>query len=97
MPRTFAFWDPISMIDAPENRRMEPLYIFRGENDMFRTISDLMIAAHVRRQSGQAMVEYGLILGLVSVVGVAVLGIIGGQLGDVFQAISDQLTAALAA
>jgi Flp pilus assembly pilin Flp len=40
-------------------------------------------AAFAAREEGQAMVEYGLILVLVSVVAIAGLGLIGGQLWDV--------------
>lgn len=42
-------------------------------------------------ESGQAMVEYALILGLVSVVAIGILGTIGGQVTGIFTAISGAL------
>lgn len=43
-------------------------------------------------ESGQGMVEYGLILALVSVAVVIVLGTMGGQLKAIFENISSHLT-----
>lgn len=60
---------------------------------MFRTISSLIVDLLRRRDEGQAMVEYGLILGLVSVVAVAVLATIGTDVNLVFTAIEAQLAA----
>lgn len=45
-----------------------------------------------REDEGQGMVEYALILVLVSVVAIAILGTVGGNVKDVFQKISDGLT-----
>ena len=42
-------------------------------------------------EDGQGMVEYGLIIALVSVVLIAVLTTLSGSLNDIFQAISDTL------
>jgi pilus assembly protein Flp/PilA len=42
-------------------------------------------------ETGQAMVEYALILGLVSVVSIVILGTIGGQVNGIFTAISGAL------
>jgi len=42
-------------------------------------------------ESGQGMVEYGLILALVAVAVIAILGTMGGKLKDIFQAISNKL------
>jgi Flp pilus assembly pilin Flp len=44
---------------------------------------------------GQAMVEYALILGLVSLVAVTVLGFIGADANSIFQKIDDALKTAL--
>jgi pilus assembly protein Flp/PilA len=46
-----------------------------------------------RREEGQAMVEYALILGLVSVVAIAALTIIGTQVDAIFDAIGNALLA----
>jgi pilus assembly protein Flp/PilA len=44
-----------------------------------------------REEEGQAMAEYGLILGLIAIAVIAVLGTMGGQLDDLFQLISTSL------
>ena len=54
----------------------------------------LKLAARREDEDGQAMVEYGLILGLVSVVAIALLATIGTDVQSVFQSIVDQFTAA---
>jgi pilus assembly protein Flp/PilA len=47
------------------------------------------------RDEGQAMVEYALILGLVSVVAITVLGFIGTDVNSLFQKVDDALKSAL--
>jgi Flp pilus assembly pilin Flp len=47
------------------------------------------------RDEGQAMVEYALILGLVSVVSIIVLGAIGTDVNQLFQTVDDALKTAL--
>lgn len=42
-------------------------------------------------ESGQGMVEYGLILALVAVAVIAILGTMGGKLNEIFDAISKKL------
>mgnify|MGYP002277485524 CR=1 FL=1 len=51
----------------------------------------------MKKEKGQGMVEYGLIIGLIAVAVVAVLGIMGGQINQLFQSVSDALTGAGAA
>ncbi len=58
---------------------------------MFNVINSLIVEAQTRRQEGQAMVEYGLILGLVSVVAVVILGTLGTDVKDQFQSIATAL------
>ena len=53
------------------------------------------LAARRDSEDGQAMVEYGLILALVSVVAIGVLTIVGTDVKAVFQSIADSLDAAL--
>ena len=43
------------------------------------------------REEGQAMVEYALILSLVSVAAVGILFTVGGKVGDIFSTISNDL------
>jgi pilus assembly protein Flp/PilA len=45
-------------------------------------------------ESGQGLTEYGLILGLIAVVVIALLATMGEQLQGVFQSIVDQLPGA---
>ena len=47
----------------------------------------------VSEESGQGMVEYGLILALISIVVIAILGTLGSNLKDVFTKISDDIDA----
>jgi pilus assembly protein Flp/PilA len=42
-------------------------------------------------ESGQAMVEYALILALVSVTAITVLGLIGGNISSIFSSINADL------
>jgi pilus assembly protein Flp/PilA len=46
----------------------------------------------LRRDEGQTLVEYALIVGLVSIAAIVVMITMGGRIGDVFQAISNQLS-----
>ena len=50
-----------------------------------------MIQSLLQDKKGQGMVEYGLILALVAVVGMAVLALLGPQVAAQFTAISGQL------
>ena len=52
----------------------------------------LSIQRLFRSRRGQGMVEYGLIIGLVAVGVIAVLVLMGDQIGDMFQAIVTALT-----
>jgi pilus assembly protein Flp/PilA len=57
-------------------------------------IMNLVARLQVEREDGQAMVEYGLILALVSVVAIGVLGFIGTDVTAVFQSIDNALAGA---
>jgi len=50
-----------------------------------------LIKAILKDESGQGMVEYGLILGLIAVAAVAVLLILGPRISAMFQAANDAL------
>ena len=58
-------------------------------------IQSLVARLQVEREDGQAMVEYGLILALVSVVAIVALKLIGTDVTAVFQSIADAMGAAL--
>jgi pilus assembly protein Flp/PilA len=57
-------------------------------------ITNLVARLQVEREDGQAMVEYGLILALVSIAAIVVLGFIGTDVTAVFQSVDDALTGA---
>jgi pilus assembly protein Flp/PilA len=52
-------------------------------------------AATARDEEGQGLVEYALILALVSVASILVLTAVGGSVGDVLQAADDALQGAI--
>jgi pilus assembly protein Flp/PilA len=58
-------------------------------------IMNLVARLQVEREDGQAMVEYGLILALVSVVAIGILATVGTDVQSVFQNIATQLENAL--
>ena len=45
----------------------------------------------VEGEEGQTLVEYGLILALISIAAIAIMGTVGGNIVDVFTAVADQL------
>jgi pilus assembly protein Flp/PilA len=50
------------------------------------------LVARIQREEGQAMVEYALILVLVSIAGIAMLTLIGTDVLNVFTDVEDALT-----
>ncbi len=60
---------------------------------MFDKLNELIIKSEIaRREEGQAMVEYGLIVGLVSIVAVVALGLVGTNVDTIFDRIVTALT-----
>lgn len=55
----------------------------------------MFVRNYLRNEKGQGMVEYGLILALISIAAIAVMTPIGTQITSVFQKVTDALTAAL--
>jgi pilus assembly protein Flp/PilA len=51
----------------------------------------LRLYCWMKDEKAQTMAEYGLILALISVVAVGVLGLLGGQNGNVFNSIKGSL------
>jgi pilus assembly protein Flp/PilA len=49
------------------------------------------IRVQLEREEGQALVEYALILSLVAVAAVVILGILGGNIADIFSRISSDV------
>ena len=55
-------------------------------------ISSLL--GNIRKNRGQTLVEYGLILALVSIVVIVVLALMGNQLNSIFNTITNTLSSA---
>jgi pilus assembly protein Flp/PilA len=53
------------------------------------------IHARTEREEGQALVEYALILGLVSVVAIALLQALGGDINSILSTVTSALSAAV--
>lgn len=51
------------------------------------------LLAWFKDEEGQGMVEYALIVGLISIVAITALILIGGRIRDKFEAVDDALTA----
>ncbi len=49
------------------------------------------VTNYFRSEKGQGMVEYGLIIGLVAIVLIVALTTLGGEIGNVFGRVSDEL------
>jgi pilus assembly protein Flp/PilA len=62
---------------------------------MNKLIVRLMAALQSRRQDGQAMVEYALILALVSVVAIVMLTLVGTDVNDIYNNVATRLTSAV--
>lgn len=54
-------------------------------------LNALRNALLVKREEGQGMVEYSLILALVSVAAIGILGFVGGEVNTVFTTVRDAL------
>lgn len=53
-----------------------------------------LIRRFVKEEEGQGLVEYALIIGLISIVAIAALSAAGGSIGDMFSTVSTKLTGA---
>ena len=53
------------------------------------------LAVRARREEGQALVEYALILGLISIVTVALMAAVGTSVTDLLSRVSDRLVSAV--
>jgi Flp pilus assembly pilin Flp len=75
--RTQSGRSPISSFDRTT-------HVVRMDPRKLREMLD-SLAAPVRREEGQDMIEYALLAALISIVAVAVVILIGPYIGDVFQ------------
>lgn len=53
------------------------------------------LLAWFKDEEGQGMVEYALIVALISIVAIAVLVLVGKKIGDIFTKVDDELSEAL--
>ena len=53
-----------------------------------------MMKELLKNESGQGMVEYGLIIALVAIVAIVGLKLVGTQVGGIFTKVKDELTSA---
>jgi pilus assembly protein Flp/PilA len=53
-----------------------------------------LLAFELKREDGQAMVEYGLILALVSIAGIAALTLMGENVNTVFNTVQEAIAGA---
>jgi pilus assembly protein Flp/PilA len=60
-------------------------------NDFSRFMQALMTRLAVRGEEGQGLVEYALILSLVSIATIIILGAIGTDIGKVFSSVTSAL------
>ena len=54
-----------------------------------------LIRRFVKEEEGQALVEYALIIGIISIVAIAALSLISGTVGDMFDSVSASISTAL--
>jgi pilus assembly protein Flp/PilA len=59
-------------------------------NDLKMRVAAVMVA-RANREEGQALVEYGLILGLVSVVSIAALTLLGGNIEAILNELAEKV------
>lgn len=60
-------------------------------SDLKDFVQRCVLAFELKREEGQAMVEYGLILGLVSVAAITALALIGTDISGVFTEVTNEL------
>jgi pilus assembly protein Flp/PilA len=69
---------------------MPKFKILKGEHKMFNLLKTYLRSLP-KTKKGQAMVEYGLIIGLIAVVCIAALVILGPKIAGMFTSISNKL------
>ncbi len=60
--------------------------------EMILKAKELLRRAGVQEEEGQTLIEYALIVALISIAVIVILGLVGGQLNTIFTQIRDALT-----
>ena len=60
-------------------------------NSLFTSLMVRLMPAGEKDEEGQTLVEYGLIIALLSIVCIAILGLLGDELVAIFTAVKDEL------
>ena len=55
------------------------------------SVADRLASARSRAHTGQGLVEYALIIGVIAVAAIVILGMLSGKIGSVFNAVGTQL------
>ena len=63
-------------------------------SQMILKLKEILRGAVEREEEGQTLIEYGLIIALISIAVIAVLTLFGPQLRTIFQSVVDALTGA---
>ncbi len=50
-----------------------------------------LIRIHLKREEGQTMAEYGLLIALIAIFVIGAIGLLSGKLGDTFSTIANAL------
>lgn len=66
-------------------------------NEMILKVRELLRGIDVREEEGQTLIEYGLIIALISIAVITVLGLFGPQLNAIFQSVVTALQGATGA
>ena len=55
------------------------------------SVANRLASARSRAHTGQGLVEYALIVGVIAVAGIVVMGMLSGKIGGIFNAVGTQL------
>jgi pilus assembly protein Flp/PilA len=88
---------PVGSAGSKPGRILHTRYCASSKDARRNGIMDLItrLSAFARNEEGQDLIEYALLVGLISLVAVAAIGLAGGSVNAIFQRIQTQLAAAV--